>query len=261
MNSSDISELLKKYLHQIEKILKASIKSKIPMSKRISQHIVLKAGKRFRPILLLLSYLVFKEKPSTRVYNAAAAVEILHNASLLHDDIVDNSSMRRGQKTSNLIWGDHASVLAGDFLLSKALWVINKTKNHFVMDSVTNAASELANGQIMDLTMSRNFDEFSIDNYFKMGRIWFLGTTDLHEMPLKVFRHAKICLAFLVKNYEEVENFVPYDHWENIAWLVKLGFKVEKTPYYLDDHHFYRVFYCNFQKTDTKIDKSRPIMH
>ena len=94
-----------------------------------------------------------------------------------------------------------------------------------------------------------------------MGRIWFLGTTDLHEMPLKVFRHAKICLAFLVKNYEEVENFVPYDHWENIAWLVKLGFKVEKTPYYLDDHHFYRVFYCNFQKTDTKIDKSRPIMH
>ena len=168
MNSSDISELLKKYLHQIEKILKASIKSKIPMSKRISQHIVLKAGKRFRPILLLLSYLVFKEKPSTRVYNAAAAVEILHNASLLHDDIVDNSSMRRGQKTSNLIWGDHASVLAGDFLLSKSLWLINKTKNHFVMDSVTNAASELANGQIMDLTMSRNFDEFSIDNYFKM---------------------------------------------------------------------------------------------
>ncbi len=100
-----------------------------------------------------------------------------------------------------------------------------------------------------------------MDNYYKMGRIWFLGTTDLHEMPLKVFRHAKICLAFLVKNYEEVENFVPYDHWENIAWLVKLGFKVEKTPYYLDDHHFYRVFYCNFQKTDTKIDKSRPIMH
>ena len=103
MNSSDISELLEKYLYQIEKILKASIKSKIPMSKRISQHIVLKAGKRFRPILLLLSYLVFKAKPSARVYNAAAAVEILHNASLLHDDIVDNSSMRRGQKTSNLI--------------------------------------------------------------------------------------------------------------------------------------------------------------
>ena len=82
MNSSDISELLKKYLHQIEKILKASIKSKIPMSKRISQHIVLKAGKRFRPILLLLSYLVFKEKPSTRVYNAAAAV-----SADAHDDI------------------------------------------------------------------------------------------------------------------------------------------------------------------------------
>ena len=92
----------------------------------------------------------------------------IRDSSLLHDDIVDNSSMRRGQKTSNLIWGDHASVLAGDFLLSKSLWLINKTKNHFVMDSVTNAASELANGQIMDLTMSRNFDEFSIDNYFKM---------------------------------------------------------------------------------------------
>ena len=66
-----------------------------------------------------------------------------------------------------------------------------------------------------------------------------------------------------IQNFEEFsENYITIDyHWENIVWLVKLGFQVEKTPYYLDDHHFYRVFYCNFQKTDTKIDKSRPIMH
>jgi|TARA_B100000131_G_scaffold61304_1_gene57176 octaprenyl-diphosphate synthase len=168
MNSTDILELLKKDLNKIEIILRKSIKSEVITSQQISSHIVLKAGKRFRPILLLLSYLVFKKRSNLNVINAAAAVEILHNASLLHDDIVDNSSMRRGQKTSNLIWGDHASVLAGDFLLSKSLWLINQTKSQLVMDSVTNAASELANGQIMDLTLSKSFDDFSIKNYFKM---------------------------------------------------------------------------------------------
>ena len=100
-----------------------------------------------------------------------------------------------------------------------------------------------------------------LDDYYKMGRIWFLGTTDLKKMPLRIFKHAKIALSFLVKHYDEVENFVPLDHWENVMWLSSIGFQVEKQPYYLDDYHFYRVFYCNLNKIDTKIDKSRPIMH
>jgi len=103
-----------------------------------------------------------------KVINSAAAVELLHNASLVHDDIVDLASMRRGQKTANVIWGDHASVLAGDFLLSKSLWLVNKVNNFRVMDTVTNAASELANGQILDMSLSKSPSSFNLDLYYKM---------------------------------------------------------------------------------------------
>jgi len=152
----------------VEKILKDSTIANETICTDISKHIILKPGKRFRPILLLLTFLSFKKKSNSNILKAAAAVELLHSASLIHDDIVDESTMRRGQKTSNVIWGDHASVLAGDFLLSKSLWLINQTKNNHVMNSVTNAASELADGQIMDLAFSKKFNDFSIKSYFKM---------------------------------------------------------------------------------------------
>ena len=168
MDSKDIFNLLKNDLIKVEKILKDSTTANETICTDISKHIILKPGKRFRPILLLLTFLSFKKKSNSNILKAAAAVELLHSASLIHDDIVDESTMRRGQKTSNVIWGDHASVLAGDFLLSKSLWLINQTKNNHVMNSVTNAASELADGQIMDLAFSKKFNDFSIKSYFKM---------------------------------------------------------------------------------------------
>ena len=168
MDSKDIFNLLKNDLVKVEKILKDSTIANETICTDISKHIILKPGKRFRPILLLLTFLSFKKKSNSNILKAAAAVELLHSASLIHDDIVDESTMRRGQKTSNVIWGDHASVLAGDFLLSKSLWLINQTKNNYVMNSVTNAASELADGQIMDLAFSKKFNDFSIKSYFKM---------------------------------------------------------------------------------------------
>tara|TARA_B100001287_G_scaffold41165_1_gene30272 strand:- start:176 stop:1156 length:981 start_codon:yes stop_codon:yes gene_type:complete len=168
MDSKDIFNLLKNDLVKVEKILKDFTIANETICTDISKHIILKPGKRFRPILLLLTFLSFKKKSNSNILKAAAAVELLHSASLIHDDIVDESTMRRGQKTSNVIWGDHASVLAGDFLLSKSLWLINQTKNNHVMNSVTNAASELADGQIMDLAFSKKFNDFSIKSYFKM---------------------------------------------------------------------------------------------
>ena len=168
MDSKDIFNLLKNDLIKVEKILKDFTIANETICTDISKHIILKPGKRFRPILLLLTFLSFKKKSNSNILKAAAAVELLHSASLIHDDIVDESTMRRGQKTSNVIWGDHASVLAGDFLLSKSLWLINQTKNNHVMNSVTNAASELADGQIMDLAFSKKFNDFSIKSYFKM---------------------------------------------------------------------------------------------
>jgi len=168
MNNKKIFSILDRELLKIENVLLSVVKTDIKISKEISEHIVLKPGKRFRPLLLVLSYLAFNRRVNMKVINSAAAVELLHNASLVHDDIVDLASMRRGQKTANVIWGDHASVLAGDFLLSKSLWLVNKVNNFRVMDTVTNAASELANGQILDMSLSKSPSSFNLDLYYKM---------------------------------------------------------------------------------------------
>ena len=168
MNNKKIFSILDRELLKIENVLLSVVKTDIKISKEISEHIVLKPGKRFRPLLLVLSYLAFNRRVNMKVINSAAAVELLHNASLVHDDIVDLASMRRGQKTANVIWGDHASVLAGDFLLSKSLWLVNKVNNFKVMDTVTNAASELANGQILDMSLSKSPSSFNLDLYYKM---------------------------------------------------------------------------------------------
>jgi len=90
---------------------------------------------------------------------------------LIHDDIVDQAEIRRGLKSANKIWGDHATVLVGDFLLARSLFLINKSKNSQVMGSVTNAASELANGQILDIMISKRLVNFNQDIYFKMIRL------------------------------------------------------------------------------------------
>ena len=168
MINKKIFSILDRELLKIENVLLSVVKTDIKISKEISEHIVLKPGKRFRPLLLVLSYLAFNRRVNMKVINSAAAVELLHNASLVHDDIVDLASMRRGQKTANVIWGDHASVLAGDFLLSKSLWLVNKVNNFKVMDTVTNAASELANGQILDMSLSKSPSSFNLNLYYKM---------------------------------------------------------------------------------------------
>ena len=168
MNNKILFSYLDRELLKMENVLSNVVKTDIEISKEISAHIVLKPGKRFRPLLLLLSYLALNRRVNMKVVNSAAAVELLHNASLVHDDIVDLASMRRGQKTANVIWGDHASVLAGDFLLSKSLWLINKVNNFKVMNTVTNAASELANGQILDMSLSKKPNSFNLDLYYKM---------------------------------------------------------------------------------------------
>ena len=175
MDSDLILEPIKGHLASVEKVLTKQITSKINLSENIVKHLNLKPGKRFRPSIVLLSALSINPKITSRYVNiykdiiaAAASVELLHNASLIHDDIVDQARLRRGVKPANKIWGDHATVLAGDYLLAKALFLINQCGNANVMSSVTTAASELANGQILDIMISKREVDFNEKIYFQM---------------------------------------------------------------------------------------------
>lgn len=175
MDSDLILEPIKGHLASVEKVLTKQITSKINLSENIVKHLNLKPGKRFRPSIVLLSALSINPKITSRyvhiykdIIAAAASVELLHNASLIHDDIVDQARLRRGVKPANKIWGDHATVLAGDYLLAKALFLINQCGNANVMSSVTTAASELANGQILDIMISKREVDFNEKIYFQM---------------------------------------------------------------------------------------------
>tara|TARA_B100000029_G_scaffold191601_2_gene189480 strand:+ start:9779 stop:10759 length:981 start_codon:yes stop_codon:yes gene_type:complete len=159
---------IRKHLLSVEKELKNQIPTGVPLSKEILKHLLLRPGKRLRPSIVLLSALSVNNRINKDIIFASAAVELLHNASIIHDDIVDEAKLRRGVKSANNIWGDHATVLAGDYLLAKSLFLINKSKNPAVMSSVTAAASELANGQILDIMLSKREIPFNEKIYFKM---------------------------------------------------------------------------------------------
>tara|TARA_Y100001970_G_scaffold146576_1_gene179991 strand:+ start:9654 stop:10634 length:981 start_codon:yes stop_codon:yes gene_type:complete len=171
MDSMVIKEPIVKYLNKVEKVLNAEVPNKVRMSFDVIKHLINKPGKRLRPSIVLLSALALGKEVDKKILSAAASVELLHNASLIHDDIVDQAEIRRGLKSVNKIWGDHATVLVGDFLLARSLFLINKCKNNSVMSSVTNAASELANGQILDIMISKRLVNFDKKIYFKMIKL------------------------------------------------------------------------------------------
>ncbi len=171
MDSILIKKPILNYLDKVELIINNEIPNKVRISFDIIKHLINKPGKRLRPSVVLLSALSLGKRIDTRILSAAASVELLHNASLIHDDIVDQAEIRRGLKSVNKIWGDHATVLVGDFLLARSLYLINQCQNNKVMGSVTNAASELANGQILDIMISKRLTNFDKKTYFKMIRL------------------------------------------------------------------------------------------
>ena len=171
MDSLLIKKPITKYLNKVEKVLNAEIPTKVKMSFDVIKHLINKPGKRLRPSIVILSALSLGKRIDMKILSAAASVELLHNASLIHDDIVDQAEIRRGLKSVNKIWGDHATVLVGDFLLARSLFLINKCKSNSVMGSVTNAASELANGQILDIMISKRLVNFDKKIYFKMIKL------------------------------------------------------------------------------------------
>ena len=192
---------IKKHLASVEKLLAGQTTTRINLSEEIVKHLILKPGKRFRPSIVLLSALSINKKIDKNIIAASASVELLHNASLIHDDIVDQAKLRRGLKSANKIWGDHATVLAGDYLLAKSLFLINKCENKNVMNSVTNAASELADGQILDIMISKRKVDFSEKIYYQMINLKTASLIASSSEIGALLANGKKSLVSSLKNY------------------------------------------------------------
>ncbi len=140
---------------QVDQVIARRLDSGVPLVGSVSQYIISAGGKRLRPALLLLCCGALGFKGEQR-FNMAAVVEFIHTATLLHDDVVDDSAMRRGNPTANAKFGNPASVLVGDFLYSRAFQMMVDTQSMRIMAVLANATNIIAEGEVMQLMNMHN---------------------------------------------------------------------------------------------------------
>ncbi len=150
-----LKNTLEKNLKAVDKEIIHRLDKSIPMINDIGQHLIKASGKRIRP-LLTLAFAAQLNDFSRKPIVLAAAVEFIHTATLLHDDVVDESDLRRGKKTANIIWGNEFSVLAGDFLFAQSFELMVETGSLQVLDILANASATIAEGEVLQLTAAQD---------------------------------------------------------------------------------------------------------
>jgi octaprenyl-diphosphate synthase len=144
-------------MNGVNSVILERMQSKVALIPELAGHLIAGGGKRMRPMLTLACGTLLGY-PGTRHQKLAAAVEFIHTATLLHDDVVDGSGMRRGKRTANLIWGNPASVLVGDFLFSRAFELMVEDGSLKVLRILSHASAVIAEGEVEQLTAQRQID-------------------------------------------------------------------------------------------------------
>ena len=144
-------------MNAVNAVILDRMQSDIPLIPELAGHLIAGGGKRMRPMLTLASARLIGYT-GTRHYRLAAAVEFIHTATLLHDDVVDGSDLRRGRRTANIIWGNPASVLVGDFLFSRSFELMVEDGSLKVLKILSNASAVIAEGEVNQLTAARRID-------------------------------------------------------------------------------------------------------
>ncbi|WP_375428640.1 polyprenyl synthetase family protein [uncultured Sphingomonas sp.] len=144
-------------MNAVNTVILGRMQSEIPLIPELAGHLIAGGGKRMRPMLTLSSARLIGYT-GTRHHRLAAAVEFIHTATLLHDDVVDGSDLRRGKRTANIIWGNPASVLVGDFLFSRSFELMVEDGSLTVLKILSNASAVIAEGEVNQLTAARRID-------------------------------------------------------------------------------------------------------
>ncbi|QPJ66256.1 MAG: polyprenyl synthetase family protein [Candidatus Nitrohelix vancouverensis] len=158
MEFTEVTAELKEDLAKIEKAIKVNYKSDIPLIPGMTSYLMNGGGKRIRPILLLLCAKLGGRTVDDEVVNHGCVVEYIHTATLLHDDVVDETTVRRGHETVNSKWGSDASILVGDFLLSRAILLLADNNDAAIIQAVAGAAKILVEGGIKEYANARKID-------------------------------------------------------------------------------------------------------
>lgn len=160
MTSNPVAKLralLEDDMQAVDQLIQESLSTREPLVDLVGHHIVNSGGKRLRPMLVLLAANALGCDAKSRQI-MAVVIEYIHTATLLHDDVVDESMLRRGAETANAVWGDHASVLVGDFLYSRAFQLMVKLQDLRIMDIMADTTNVIAEGEVMQLVNCGNPD-------------------------------------------------------------------------------------------------------
>ena len=177
----------------VDQLIGQRLSSSVPLVGQVAQHIITSGGKRLRPVLLLLMAGALGYKGDDH-FKLAAVVEFIHTATLLHDDVVDDSGMRRGKATANALFGNPASVLVGDFLYSRAFQMMVECGEMRILDIVADATNVIAEGEVMQL-MNMHDASLNEQDYLKVIR----------SKTAKLFEASTRLPAVLMKSSAKVE--------------------------------------------------------
>jgi len=153
-------------MNAVNAVILERMQSKVALIPELAGHLIAGGGKRMRPMLTLASAALF-DYTGARHHKLAAAVEFIHTATLLHDDVVDGSGLRRGRRTANVIWGNPSSVLVGDFLFSRAFELMVEDGSLKVLKILSTASAVIAEGEVDQLTAQRRI-ETGEDHYLEI---------------------------------------------------------------------------------------------
>ncbi len=185
MQFDAIRELVSSQLTRVDTLIIQNLESTVPLTQSISEHLISSGGKRIRPMVLLLASKglnVADDKP----VELSVILEYIHTATLLHDDVIDASSLRRGKKTANVIWGNAAPVLVGDFLYSRAFQMMVALKSFEILDILSEATTVIAEGEILQLSKQR-CPSLEISEYYSI----------INAKTAKLFEVAALCAGVL----------------------------------------------------------------
>jgi octaprenyl-diphosphate synthase len=157
MPLESIRNLVHEDLESTDRFIVSQLNSNIPLIKQVIEYVLTCGGKRVRPLILLLSARALGNKKDQHI-DIAAVIELFHMATLLHDDVVDGSTLRRGHQTANLVWDSATSVLIGDFLYSRTFRIIVEIGNPRLLDIFSKATHYISEGEILQIVNCHNAD-------------------------------------------------------------------------------------------------------
>jgi octaprenyl-diphosphate synthase len=193
MKLETINQLARKDMLAVNELIQQQVDSEVSLINQLGFYIVNSGGKRLRPLLTVLAARALNIQTDQH-HTLAAIIEFIHTATLLHDDVVDESTMRRGKETANAVFGNQASVLVGDFLYTRSFQMMVSLKSMRVMQILSDATNVIAEGEVLQL-MNCNDPKTSEESYMQV----------IYSKTARLFEAATLLAAVLTDQNEEIE--------------------------------------------------------